>query len=105
MSAYEHLVVLAERELALVQAGRLGELPDLHARRAHLVATLPARPPEAARAALERTAQLQALISAALEAGRDTTGRELSRLRRGRGAVRAYGHVGHEHSRAADRRA
>ncbi len=105
MSAYEHLVVLAERELALVQAGRLAELPDLHARRAQVVATLPARPPEAARPALARAADLQAQVGAALEAARDATGHELSRLRRGRGAVRAYGHVGHGRLRSADRRA
>jgi hypothetical protein len=105
LSAYEHLVVLAERELALVRAGRLTELPDLHARRAQVVATLPARPPEAARPSLERAAELQAQIGAALEAARDAAGRELGRLRRGRGAVRAYGHVGHERIRSADRRA
>jgi hypothetical protein len=105
VSAYEHLVVLAERELALVRAGRLAELPDLHARRAQVVATLPARPPEAARPSLERAAELQAQIGAALEAARDAAGRELGRLRRGRGAVRAYGHVGHERIRSADRRA
>ena len=105
LSAYEHLVVLAERELALVQAGRYGELPDLHARRAQLVATLPAIPPEAARPALERAAALQALVVTALESARDTTGHELTRLRRGRGAVRAYGHVGHGRVRSADRRA
>ncbi len=105
MSAYEHLVVLAERELALVQAGRLAELPDLHARRAQVVATLPSRPPEAARAALERAAEVQAQVAAALEAARDATGHELSRLRRGRGAVRAYGQVGHGRLRSADRHA
>jgi hypothetical protein len=104
VSAYEHLVVLAERELALVEAGRFAELPDLHARRSQVVATLPARPPEGARRALERAAVLQARIGEALEAELASTGHELTRLRRGRGAVRAYGHVGHDRVRTADRR-
>ena len=94
MSAYDHLAVLAEVELGLVRAGRLDELPDLYARRSQVMATLPAQAPAAARPALERAAALQAEIVAELQRGRDATGVELDRLRRGRGAVRAYGHVG-----------
>ena len=105
MSAYEHLAVLAERELALVEAGRFGELGDLHARRDQLVATLPAVPPAEARDALERTAALQDQVTEALAHVRDAVGHELAKLRRGRGAVRAYGQLGSPGAPGATRHA
>ena len=93
-AAYEQLADLAAIELALAHAGDGGGLASVQAERAALVATLPADPPAGARAPLQRAAALQAAIITALEGRRDDAARELARLRRGRGAVRAYGHVG-----------
>jgi hypothetical protein len=94
MSGYERLATLAERELALVRSGRLEAVGDLHAEYDRLLHSLPAEPPAEAREALERAADLQADLVTALTGARDDAARELGRLRRGRGAVRAYGHVG-----------
>jgi hypothetical protein len=93
VTPYERLAALAADELGLVQDRRLDELPALHAVRAALVATLPPDAPPSARAALERAAVLQEQVVTELTAQRDATARELAVLRRGRGAVRAYGHV------------
>jgi glutamine synthetase adenylyltransferase len=94
MSGYEHLAVLAERELQAVRDGQFEALPALDSERRRVLAGLPAAPPPAARPALERARDAQAELIAALMAAREATGRELARLRQGRGAVRAYGHVG-----------
>jgi hypothetical protein len=107
MNPYDAIAALAERELALVRAGRLEELAPVHAERDALIAGLPGAPaPRYARAALLRAARAQAEVVAALAAARESTGRELAHLRRGRGAVRAYGQVGAPAAAvAADRRA
>lgn len=105
MIAYQQLLDHAARELELVRGGRLDELPAIQAERARLQATLPAAPPSGAQPLLQRTAALQAEIVATLAEARDATGQELTRLHRGRGAVRAYGHVGARQVGAADRRA
>lgn len=94
MNAYEHLSQIAQRELALIRSGRLDEVADLQAEYTRLLDTLPSEPPAEAREALERAAHAQAELVGALTGARDETTRELGRLRRGRGAVRAYGHVG-----------
>ncbi len=88
---YERLLALAEREATLIGAGAWDDLPALAAERTALVAALPAAAPLQARGALERLAGLQAIATAALSSGRADTARELSGLRRGRGAVRGYG--------------
>jgi hypothetical protein len=103
VSPYERLAELAATELSLVREGRVEELAVAQADRVALMAALPATPPAAARGALQRTRALQAELVAELGAGRDAAGRELSHLRRGRGAVRAYGHVSAA-SPSADRR-
>jgi hypothetical protein len=94
MRRYEHLAELAERELQAVRSGEYEVLPELDAERRRVLAELPAAPPAEARPALERARDAQAELIAALLCAREATGRELGRLRQGRGAVRAYGHVG-----------
>jgi hypothetical protein len=93
VNAYERLADLAAAELALAREGRVEELAAAQASRTALVAGLPATPPASARPALQRAGALQAELVSTLAAGRDAAGRELNHLRRGRGAVRAYGHV------------
>jgi hypothetical protein len=88
--AYQRLAALAVRELAAAQAGDLDDLHELQAERATLQAALPPAPPPAARAMLERAAELQAEVSAVLELGLAQTGAEMARMQRGRGALGAY---------------
>ena len=56
---YEALAALIERELQLVSERSFDELQALREVRAELQRIMPATPPEAARAALERCRQLQ----------------------------------------------
>jgi hypothetical protein len=94
VTGYDALVDLAERELELVAAGAIDDLPALHAERSALVAALPAVPPPAAQAALERAWELQRLVSAVLEERMREAGGELGRVARGRTAMQGYaGHV------------
>jgi HEAT repeat protein len=90
MSPYDALAALAERELELVSAGAIEELPALHDRRSAIVAALPGTPPAAARPALERTATIQALVSEVLEERIRATGAELRHLGQGRTAMSGY---------------
>ncbi|MEA2426813.1 MAG: hypothetical protein QOF37_441 [Thermoleophilaceae bacterium] len=90
MSGYEALAELAQRELELVSAGAMESLPGLEAQRHALVSALPDTPPPAARPALERTAALQAQVTALLEERMQETGAELRKLTHGRTAVRGY---------------
>ena len=105
MTAYDRLADLAEAELAAAQAGRHEQLRALQIERDLLASSLPLTPPAAARGALLRAGVAQAEIVAALSAARDAAGRELAHLRRGRGAVRAYGQFAAMPRPAADRRA
>jgi hypothetical protein len=105
MTGYDQLANLAERELDLLRDGRWEELRGVQVERDLLATSLPLTPPAAARGALLRAGVAQAEIVATLSRRRDDAGRELSHLRRGRGAVRAYGHVGAPAAPAADRRA
>lgn len=91
---YERLAELAERELALVIAfdpARIGELVALQQTRTTLAASLPARPPPTARAALLRAHECQQRTTAALTVLCDQLGRELGDLDRTRRAARGYG--------------
>ena len=92
MSAgYAALVALAEREWSLVAAGQWEQLPALADERRAAVAGLPPPPPPHAAPPPPPPAGPQGPPSAALSAARAQSGRELSRLTAGRGAVRAYG--------------
>ena len=90
MTGYRALAILAERELELVSAGAFDQLPALHAERDALVAALPDTPPPTARAALERAATLQSLVSEVLDEQVRGAGSELQRLSRGRSAMQGY---------------
>jgi hypothetical protein len=87
---YEALAALAEAERELALDARYPELEALQARRAALVATLPARPPAAAGPHLRRAAEAQAHATAALQAAVGIARRQVVRLEHGRGAVAAY---------------
>jgi hypothetical protein len=87
---YGRLVELAERELSLVRAGDLSELPLLWEERRRVVADLPPIPPAEAHADLERAAELQGSTTALLEEHLDATGAEMRRLVRGRAAMHSY---------------
>jgi len=91
---YERLAAIAEQELALVSAfalERVGELVALAQQRTTLVASLPARPPASARAALARAAALQERTTAALSVLVAELGRDLNGVDRARRAARGYG--------------
>lgn len=90
MDPYGTLVLLAQREHALVEDGRVEELAALAAERDALVATLPPQAPPAARPALERALALQAATAAALRASLGAMRQQLAELDRGRGVARAY---------------
>lgn len=91
---YDDLLVLAEREHALLAAGAWEDLAALDAQRRDLLARLPAAAPATARAVLERALAVQAQSSAALAGGVDGLRRELATLSQGRAAVRGYGAAG-----------
>jgi len=91
MLRYAQLLVLVEREHALVVAGAWEELAAVDALRRELVAQLPAVPPAAAAAALSRATEIQARTSGLLADGVDALRRELGTLSQGRAAVRGYG--------------
>jgi hypothetical protein len=88
--AYAALAALAEAERDLAAAGRYDELEAVQARRAALVAGLPARPPAAAEPHLRRAAAAQAQATAALTAAVSVARGQAVRIERGRGAVAAY---------------
>lgn len=89
-AGYGRLVALAERELALVRARSLDALAELWEERRSVVASLPPVPPQEARSALERAAELQGLTTALLEEHLEATGADMRRLVRGRAAMHSY---------------
>jgi hypothetical protein len=89
-TGYGRLVELAERELSLVRAVELEDLPELWEERRRLVAELPAIPPASARSDLERAAELQGVTTALLEEHLEATGADMRRLVRGRSAMHSY---------------
>src|SRR5687768_8643630 len=91
MDPYGTLVLLAEREHALVEDGRAEDLAALAAERDALIATLPGRPPPAARRALARALALQTATAAALRASLGAMRLQIAGLARGRGVALAYG--------------
>jgi hypothetical protein len=89
-SGYAELAALAELELALALDGRAEELCDVHARRAALIASLPAVPPRSAEAHLRRAAVAQEQTTAALATAARAIRAQITHLERGRSAVAAY---------------
>ena len=90
-AAYQELLAVAERQLALAEAGRWNELPAAMEEFARRAASLPVVAPPSASDALRRAADLVTRVDERLRTGRRECARELSRLHRGRGAVRSYG--------------
>ena len=91
---YAALVVLAEREQALIDDGRIDELEALVAERDAHIATLPPQAPAWARPALERARALQLSTAARLQASLGEVRHAIAALDRGRGAARAYAGAG-----------
>ena len=89
-AAHESLLALAERQLQLAGEERWEELvPVMEEWQRRTSALTRPAPPSAARA-LARAAEIVALVSDGLRAGRMDVARELASLQRGRGAVRGY---------------
>jgi hypothetical protein len=89
-SGYSRLVELAERELELVRAERLDELPALWEERRGVVTELPYVPPLEARDCLARAAELQGRTTALLEERVAANGAEMRRVVIGRTAMQSY---------------
>jgi hypothetical protein len=87
---YGRLVELAERELELVRAGALDELPALWQERREVVRELPYVPPLEARDCLAHAAELQGRTTALLEERVAATGAEMRRVVVGRTAMQGY---------------
>jgi hypothetical protein len=90
-AAHEELLTLARHQLALADAGRWDELPAAMEVFGRHAASLPLVPPPSAADALRRAAAIVVRVEDRLRNGRLECARELSRLQRGRGAVRSYG--------------
>jgi hypothetical protein len=87
---YETLARMIERELELVGAGRLDELPELVRAREELIASMPATPPATARPALERAALMQKRLEIEILRRRDAILLELEKVERAQRAARGY---------------
>jgi hypothetical protein len=90
---YEQLAELFEQELELVRTGRYDALDELDAKRAELIATLPATPPVEARAALLRAGAAQSQSEGLLTGAVAIQRQQLVRLERGREVLGAYAPV------------
>jgi hypothetical protein len=87
---YEQLCELAERELELAGRGDLEGLAALGARAEQLQAQLPAMPPPAAAALLQRTQLIQARTRIELQRIRELVLAELAVTRRARRTADGY---------------
>jgi len=90
---YEALAALIERELQLVSERSFDELERLREVRSELQSSLPATPPEAARATLERCRQLQKRVEIELLRVRELLLLELGRVRHAQRAANGYAPV------------
>ena len=91
MQPYERLLTLAKREFELAVTEDLGALESLDAERRSIVATLPARAPEAARPFIVEMARIQAQTTAALHEARARVAAEMGSLDRREQTARGYG--------------
>ena len=91
---YEALAALIERELQLVSQRSFDEFHALEEVRAELQRSLPATPPEAARATLERCRQLQKRVEIELLRVREVLLLELGRVRQGQRTADGYAPAG-----------
>jgi hypothetical protein len=91
MDAYERLLTLARLERELAEQEDFEGLERLDAERRQIVATLPAKPPEAARPLLVEMAQLQAATTAVLKEAQSRVTAEMGSLDRREQTARGYG--------------
>jgi hypothetical protein len=94
---YEALAALIERELQLVSVRSFDELQALKEVRTELERSMPATPPETARAALERCRQLQKRVEIELLRVREVLLLELGRVRHAQRAADGYAPVRQQH--------
>jgi HEAT repeat protein len=87
---WAELVALAERERDLVRDGRWDEVPAASAQRLSAAQAL-GDPPAQAREHLVRLVELEHEIHAGLSTGRAFTLQQISKMDRGRTAMRGYG--------------
>ena len=87
---YERLLALGICQLELARDGRLTELAACQAARAELMSSLPASPPPAARAALERCALVEDQLAVELQGARQAALAALGNLRRAQRAAEGY---------------
>jgi len=90
LDPYERLAALVEAERDHAVAGRIDELRDLQAQEAALVAALPSRAPEGARAHLVRAAAARTEITTALATALRVARADAMRVDQGRTAMAAY---------------
>jgi len=90
VSAWEALEALAAEEAQLVADERFGDLAELNARRAGLLAALPDPLPVVAAEPLRRALSTRRATATVLQARCDALGAELGRLNRGRTGVQGY---------------
>jgi hypothetical protein len=93
LEPYEALAALIERELQLVSERSFDELQTLKEVRATLLSSLPAAPPEEARATLERCRQLQKRVEIELLRVREVLLLELGRVRQAQRTADGYAPV------------
>ncbi|HEX3690084.1 MAG TPA: hypothetical protein VHV28_10305 [Solirubrobacteraceae bacterium] len=93
LDGYEALAALIERELQLVSERNFDELEALEEVRTALQSTLPATPPEEARATLERCRQLQKRVEIELLRVREVLLLDLGRVRHAQRAADGYAPV------------
>jgi hypothetical protein len=91
LAPYAALRRLAERELELAGEGRYNEMAQLGCQRAQIVASLPPRPPAAARDILERALALQRRVTIELFHRRERVLLSLRRVEHSKRAARGYG--------------
>jgi hypothetical protein len=88
---YDRLLTLAKLEHELALQGDLDGLERLDAERRSIVASLPDKPPPAAKPALVEMAQLQAATTAVLTKARAALSAELGETDRREQTARGYG--------------
>jgi hypothetical protein len=88
---YERLLTLAKLEHELAQQGDLEGMQRLDAERRTIVATLPARPPAAAKPALVEMARIQAETTAVLTEARKRISQEMGEVDKTEQTARSYG--------------
>jgi hypothetical protein len=88
---YDQLLTLAKLEHEMALQGDLDGLERLDAERRSIVASLPDKPPEAAKPALVEMAQLQAATTAVLTVARTRLTAELGETDRREQTARGYG--------------